>query len=215
MKNFIICLSKIKSSFDSALKVQKQLENFNVFAELFEGTYGDAALKQKEKENRIIHHIGIHGTYPSEKSVVKYNRPGVIGCFYSHFNLWKKCVEMNEPIIIWEDDIEIQRPFSPVSWQDVLILGLSHPAKAKEVIHLLNNPAKDAKALPYNRRSMPGTCGYAIKPDAAKKLCNEYKNTYLASDNAINDRIVRISIHNQLMGISLDGNKSLTRTKKW
>jgi GR25 family glycosyltransferase involved in LPS biosynthesis len=36
-------------------------------------------------------------------------RLGVIGCFLSHFYLWKKCIELNEPILILEHDAEIIR----------------------------------------------------------------------------------------------------------
>ena len=32
---------------------------------------------------------------------------GEIGCVLSHYKLWKKCVELNEPILILEDDLNI------------------------------------------------------------------------------------------------------------
>jgi GR25 family glycosyltransferase involved in LPS biosynthesis len=65
---------------------------------------------------------------------------------------------------------------------------------------------------------MPGCCGYAIKPHAAKKLLEIYKNTYLPADNAINVHHVNIQLHSHLMGIALikkDGKKSLTRHGAW
>jgi hypothetical protein len=34
----------------------------------------------------------------------KMLRPGVLGCFYSHYRLWQKCIDLNEPIFIFEDD---------------------------------------------------------------------------------------------------------------
>lgn len=38
---------------------------------------------------------------------------GGVGCFMSHYNLWKKCVEKNLPyIIIAEDDVIINKPFT-------------------------------------------------------------------------------------------------------
>jgi len=30
---------------------------------------------------------------------------GEVGCILSHIKLWKKCVELNEPILILEDDV--------------------------------------------------------------------------------------------------------------
>jgi GR25 family glycosyltransferase involved in LPS biosynthesis len=65
---------------------------------------------------------------------------------------------------------------------------------------------------------MPGCCGYAIKPHAAKKLIDTYKNTYLPADNAINQHHVKIQVHNYIMGIAQikkDGKRSLTRTTFW
>jgi hypothetical protein len=65
---------------------------------------------------------------------------------------------------------------------------------------------------------MPGTCGYAIKPHAAKKLLDCYKTTYLSSDNCINKNLVNIEIHSYVMGLALtkkDGKKSLVKTRMW
>ena len=185
--------------------------------ELFEGTYGNDAVSLMETEGRTIHPIGIKGVSPKEN--LKIQKPGVKGCFYSHYRLWQKCVELNEPIIIWEDDIVISRAYIPVEWEDVLILALGHKAKSPRYMHYLTDPEDDAAAVEYIQRSMPGSCGYAIKPAAAKKLVDEYQNTYLPSDNAMNQRIVKIQIHNNVMGIALlkkDGKRSLTsHTDVW
>jgi GR25 family glycosyltransferase involved in LPS biosynthesis len=65
---------------------------------------------------------------------------------------------------------------------------------------------------------MPGAMGYAIKPHAAKKLLEIYKNTYLPADNAINCYHIKMEITTHLMGRALvdeDGKKSLTRTTFW
>jgi glycosyl transferase family 25 len=152
------------------------------------------------------------------KNVHKMLSPGVKGCFYSHYRLWKKCVELDEPIIIWEDDIVLQRPYISVEWNDILIVALGHPTKSEKYKHFLDFPSGDPKAENYYQSSMPGCCGYAIKPHAAKKLIKTYKKTFLPADNAINKNTVEIEIHNYIMGIALtkkDGKKSLTRTNYW
>jgi hypothetical protein len=59
MKNFIICLSKVESSLETALNLKKQLEKFNIDAELFEGTYGNDAKIMMADENRLAHPWGI------------------------------------------------------------------------------------------------------------------------------------------------------------
>jgi GR25 family glycosyltransferase involved in LPS biosynthesis len=225
MKNFIICLSKIEASLKTATDLKNQLEEYGANVELFEGTYGSDAVIMMEKENRKLHPWGIKGprhVAPKEinleRETAKTSTPGVKGCFYSHYNLWKKCAELNEPIIIWEDDIVLSRPYTNVDWEDVLIVALGHPAKSEKYRHYLDTPAGKPAAADYYQSSMPGCCGYAIKPHAAKKLIEEYKNSYLPADNAINQHYVKIQIHNHVMGIALikkDGKKSLTRTTFW
>ena len=44
-----------------------------------------------------------------------FHRPGVQGCFLSHWSLWKKCIELNEPIIILEHDAIIQNYWPPIN----------------------------------------------------------------------------------------------------
>lgn len=221
MKNFIITLSKIPASLETATNLKKQLELYGSDVELFEGTYGNDAVEMMEKENRLLHPWGIKG--PIENSspiepIGKVASPGVRGCFYSHYRLWQKCVELNKPIAIWEDDIKLSRPYIPVEWNDILILSLGHPTKSQRYMHYLESPTGEARAESYKQSSMPGCCGYAIKPASAKKLLKTYNKTYLPADNAINQHVVEIQIHNYIMGIALikkDGKKSLTRTDFW
>lgn len=35
---------------------------------------------------------------------------GAIGCYLSHYNLWKKCVELQKPILVMEDDVAFSDP---------------------------------------------------------------------------------------------------------
>jgi len=224
MKNFIICLSKISASFETATNLKSQLENYGEDVELFEGTYGNEAVRMMEEEGREFHPWGIKGpntaSFQTDELVLKpkHQSPGVKGCFYSHYRLWQKCVELNSPIIIWEDDIVLSRSYIPIDWTDVLVLALGHQKKSPKYMHYLESPSGTPAAEDYFQSSMPGCCGYAIKPHAAKKLLEIYKNTYLPADNAINQYHVKIQIHNYVMGIALvkkDGKHSLTRTNFW
>jgi glycosyl transferase family 25 len=224
MKSFIIHLSRIPASLETATNLKKQLELYGMQAELFEGTYGNDAVKMMEDEGRLVHPFGFKGPSSNSDDNVpsiptgKVASPGVRGCFYSHYSLWKKCAELNEPIIIWEDDIVLTRPYIPVEWSEVLVVALGHPAKSRKYMHFLESPAGPAQAEKYFQSSMPGCCGYAMKPEAARKLLQVYSNTYLPADNAINQHHVKIEIHNYVMGIALikkDGKKSLTRTSFW
>ena len=219
MKNFIICLSKIPASLETATNLKNQLEKFNADVTLFEGTYGNDAVKMMEEEGRTVHHLGIKGVIdPNNNNINKMMSPGVRGCFYSHYRLWKKCVELNEPITIWEDDIVLSRSYHPIDWDDVLVLALGHQQKSPRYMHLLNDPTGNPRPEIYKQSSMPGCCGYAIKPHAAKKLLDIYNKTFLPADNAINVHHLKLEIHSHVMGIALtkkDGKKSLTRKGEW
>lgn len=220
MKNFIICLSKIASSLETATNLRKQLEEYGQDVELFEGTYGNDAKVMMQKEGRTLHPWGIKG--PPKDGIIPepdpnfHWGPGIQGCFYSHYRLWQKCVELNEPIIIWEDDIVLKRNYEPVDWTDVLVLALGHPTKTAKYLHYFETPEGEPYAADYFQSSMPGNCGYAIKPHAAQKLLNIYSKTYLPADNAINQHHVIIQIHSYVMGMALNkysGKKSLTSSK--
>ena len=39
---------------------------------------------------------------------------GEVGCVLSHFKLWKKCIELEEPVLILEDDVV---PLDPL-WKE-------------------------------------------------------------------------------------------------
>jgi GR25 family glycosyltransferase involved in LPS biosynthesis len=221
MKNFIICLSKIEASLKTSTDLKNQLEAYGQPTELFEGTYGNDAEKQTIAEGRRLHPWGIKGP-PADGIIVPQDlsiqaSPGIQGCFYSHYRLWQKCAELNEPITIWEDDIVLYRNYQPIEWDDILVLALGHPSKTEKYRHYLDTPEGAPIAADYYQSSMPGNCGYAIKPHAAKKLVEIYSKTYLAADNAINQHHVKIQIHNYVMGIALtkkDGKQSLTNAKK-
>jgi GR25 family glycosyltransferase involved in LPS biosynthesis len=213
MKSFIIHLSKIKSSLQSALETRHSLANVGINAELFEGTYGNDAVTMFDKENRQVHHIdGVNLT------TGKVLNPGVKGCFYSHYRLWKKCAELNEPIMIFEDDLVVLNSYNPIEFEEILILsinydwGISEPWKK-----FLEEKNSLSTAQPYTSRFIPGAAGYILKPALARKLINLYKNSYLPADVAINNKICKLEIHPQLLGRSktMAEKESMTRSKHW
>jgi glycosyl transferase family 25 len=212
MKTFIICLSKVESSLLSALETKAQLESYGFNPKLFEGTYGDEAESIFKKENRTFH--------PGEvDSSFKHNSPGVKGCFYSHYRLWQKCVELNEDLAIFEDDVVFKRPFVPVEFNDVLVLSINYDwLKIKNEYSVYLEKDFDVNtSVNYRHYYMPGCSGYVIKPHLAKLLLDTYKTTFLPADWAINSSLCKITLHPQLMGRSktMDEKVSLTRKKDW
>lgn len=214
MKTFIIHLSKISSSLESALQLQQDLKSIDIDAELFEGTYGNDAVEIFANENRSVHPISFKGLEVDERYSNKAKRPGVMGCFYSHYRLWKKCVELNETICVFEDDVKIHRKLIPVEFTDVLVITLG-ARKSEKYKQYLTDPTGEPAAEQYHNSSMPGTTGYLISPQGAKKLLSAYKETFLASDNAMNTLVIDIKIHNYLVGTANIDKKSLTKASKF
>jgi len=216
IKSFIIHLSKIPASLSSALIVKEQLERYSMPVELFEGSYGNEVKERYTAIGRKYHPWNFKGPVSEEYRDAQQS-PGEMGCFDSHYRLWQKCVELNEPIMIFEDDVTFTRPYVSVVFDEVLITVFGNQTKSAKYYHYLLNPKGEPKAEHYWQSSMPGTPGYAITPVAATKLIEEYKNTWLPSDNAIMTTLVKIQVHNYIMGralIGTDGKKSLVRGKR-
>jgi hypothetical protein len=226
-----------------------QLLDYGIDAKLFNGIPGDQAVEWLKKDQRICwpysiktslinddelksyiipeawkdfqhkHFYKIYQRKPIGNDAKKYARPGVLGCFYSHLSLWQKCATLNEPIMIFEDDVNFYRGWLPVEWRDVLILSLGKSTFVEEPWKTyLENPSGTVQPVPYPNYSMPGTSGYAIKPEAARKLLKTYRGYYIASDNAINQSVCEIEVHNHLMGRNTtteEGNISMVSTKEW
>ena len=115
MDSYIISLSKIETSKTSSIEVFNSLKEYNLNPVLFEGVYGNDAENIFLKENRQLHPID------TNTATHKFNSPGVKGCFMSHYNLWKQCADINQPIMIFEDDVIFYRNFTPVDFEYILI----------------------------------------------------------------------------------------------
>lgn len=250
MKAFIIYLPEREHSVRHAQQMLDQLIEYEIDAELFEGTPGDQAVKMAAKAKKKLYPYSIKSRKLTERDikelirpelyenfkkdhryeiiqrlpigdddVEKLSSPGVIGCFYSHYRLWQKCVELGEPIMIFEDDVKFYRGYEPVEFNGVLILSLgkssylSDPQKS-----YLENPTGTAIARKWQNFSMPGASGYAITPSAALGLVKFYKSYWYPADNAINQFITSLQISTHLMGrntLAEEGNISMTKAKDW
>jgi len=155
----------------------------------------------------------------SENELGKITRPGVKGCFHSHYKLWRYCIEIGEPIMIFEDDVKFYREYIDIEFKDVLVLSLGKSSFLGEPWKTyLENPTGVPKAVDWRNYSMPGASGYAITPQAASNLVKFYRHYYLPADNAINKSLVDIQVHTYLMGrntLPEEGNISMTKSRDW
>jgi GR25 family glycosyltransferase involved in LPS biosynthesis len=211
-KSFLIHLSKIKSSLSSAVESKTGLEKIGIFPTMFEGTYGPDA-------DVIFENYKVHPVPGIVLDRRKVSGTGAKGCFHSHYRLWQHCVEINEPIMIFEDDIVVLNNYIDVDFQEVLILSINFDwgpliEKWQPYLKKSNN---FKEAVPFTEKFMPGTSGYIIKPVAAKKLLDTYTDTYITVDIAMNADVIIMEIHPQLIGRSktMDEKESLVRRINW
>ena len=231
----------------SQIVLETLVEEYGIDAELFDGVSGDKAVEIARKGNKKLYPYGIknheltqketldlicpelHDEFLSDyySKIYKRNRvgdvaekmstPGVKGCFFSHYTLWQKCIGLDEPIMIFEDDVKFYRNFMPVEWDDVLILALGKRTYLYDPWKTyLEDPTGSPQALTWKKFCMPGCVGYAIKPHAAKRLVKFYSNYWYPADNAINTFLCSIQIANYQMGrttLTEEGNVSSVRVK--
>lgn len=94
-----------------------------------------------------------------------------VACYASHFSLWQKCKELNEPIIVLEDDIIIESNFFSAlkdiqdSKFDFVRLCYSNRGRDKFVKQIGNSH------FYYTTKNVSSTQGYYITPLAARAFC--------------------------------------------
>ena len=112
---------------------------------------------------------------------------GELGCFASHFKLWEKCIELDTPIMVMEDDIVISDSFP-----EALKIAEEHaediPYLRFAGITLKGRPHKKVKQfgsfeLTEHIRGPAGTQCYFISPKAAKVFIQHADVWFLAVDD--------------------------------
>lgn len=109
------------------------------------------------------------------------NLPGVFGCFLSHWTLWNKCIEINEPIIIVEHDVDID-----CEWQNINLHNV-------EILKLFTSTSQMHYVDDVSGNWAVGAHAYCITPLGANKLINFVKeNGAFAVDVLMGDNIIDV-----------------------
>ena len=174
-KTHIIRLKGHEHSEKMALECQAQAKKFGIDAQMFDGIYGTEAEM----------HYSITGV-PRPKKNLKKGRSGVLGCFFSHYYLWKECWLQNKPFLILEHDGYIIRdiPNDIIDkFEDVLKLDPCDPFGSSYNSEIEDGLKKDTinikkyiNPTPKNPEKIKtgnyfkGAYAYMLKPTGAKKL---------------------------------------------
>lgn len=151
-KTFVITLDNIEISESQFNDCQQSAKKFDWKIEKFSAINGTTITADSWKE------INVTPLYNKRTM----DRPGVWGCFFSHYTLWHRCLELNEPIVILEHDSVIQN-FWPELEIDNEIIKLHRQYKTTRVDEDSGNWTKSAHA-------------YCLLPIHALKLINFAKS---------------------------------------
>jgi glycosyl transferase family 25 len=193
MKAKIITLKNNELSERVAKDCIEQAAKFGISVEIFNAINGLDYEQHLEKLN----------VRPLKK--FKKGKPGVYGCFLSHYYLWKECAESNEPYLVLEHDGFLIKPLPDNildQFEDVLKLESENPyspeyenrlelIKDNDLTYNIVEPYRDMNngAGWYS----VGAYAYIIKPQAAKKLITWIdENGFLPADQQLGSYAVTL-----------------------
>ena len=94
MKAYVIYLSGNEFSVQMTAETVESLKKFQIEYELFDGVVGRQGVQV----------LGTHGVNPSAHVPMQHWTDGTIGCLASHYLVWHKCAQQDEPFLILEQD---------------------------------------------------------------------------------------------------------------
>ena len=202
MKAFIIYLKEVQSTIDSALECKRTAREYGLDAWLMEG-FTPSRADQFIKEENLKPYL------PGPKLFqIKWQKGGVRGCMISHYHVWKKCIELDQPIVVLEHDSRVVSETYTADFEDVLHLDAHRfeqdPDRDKDPV------VQDFVNVRKGENQLMGTYGYVIKPHAAKRLIQgAHEDGLTASDMFVKDKYVRIQVVKP-RAVYVDSHNSLT-----
>ena len=163
--SFIVGFKSFRTNYPD-LNFQELMKNVQLFRERMYGV-----LQFEEFNASDQNQIDDFKDYFKDSDIYKYRNlykpESVIACAKSHFTLWQKCVELNEPILILEDDA--------VFYDDAAVdifKRTDFNALDFDIFYLDGKLVKDPYVVQEAYEFHSGVA-YIIKPEAARKVINK------------------------------------------
>lgn len=178
MKGFVIYTATSSKSIEMAKNTQSMFTDIDV--SLFKGV---------DKTNVWQTFVDSNFSILDITQVIGYV-DGLLGNFYSHYNLWSKCIELNESILVLEHDaitnyqidFDVLKKFKG----DLLNLGEPHWGT-----HVFNGDGI-TKRKKGEHECLIGVHSYLVNPSGAKKLIDGTEKGILPADNYIRQELIDI-----------------------
>lgn len=159
---YIITIKNNEISERLAKRCAESCEKVNQpykFFEAFDGTSGKITPPEEYKNAPWLKWIKLYTNILS---------PTQIACFYSHFALWTKCLELDMPIIILEHDAIVEKKLGYHSvYNSILYLGSSE--QKNKTMNVYSIPPHGTAEEGRNR-FICRAHAYSIDPTIAKNL---------------------------------------------
>tara|TARA_B100000676_G_scaffold307864_1_gene367306 strand:- start:221 stop:880 length:660 start_codon:yes stop_codon:yes gene_type:complete len=172
MKAYVITIMSHQGSLETSWRCIESGKKHGLDIERFEAiTPSDNPLLLLEQEG--ISDLGFEEKYSRNLNC--------ISAFLSHYSLWKKCIELDEEVIIFEHDAVLTDPIPNAPYTYVCNFGKPSYGQWNTPQTLGLNPLTSKKYF-------PGAHAYGVKPEGAKKLVYEATSSgkptdvYLHSD---------------------------------
>ena len=167
-KKFIITLTNLSMSVESA---NRCLESAEAYGERENIEVFDAIDKFESENFFAANNLKWDATSNDFRSL----KSAAMGCFASHYSLWRKCEELGAPIIIMEHDAIFQRSVPSVRFTDVVYLSERLAQSGNQYTNYMQKKIFDkGKATDgefyYPYPHLYGTECYGITPLGARKL---------------------------------------------
>lgn len=168
-KAFLIVLENHQPSEHLAEECLLSAKKYNWNVEVFPAVNGNTITEQ----TWVDYGLKNSGHRPAD---LKYK--GAQGCFLSHWTLWNRCVDLNTPIIILEQDAVIEGRYPTITDINGIIK-----------LHPMYNVEED----PISGTWTSSTHAYYINPTTAKKIINFVKTRgWMAVDVLLGSNVVDI-----------------------
>ncbi|MBY7668186.1 MULTISPECIES: glycosyltransferase family 25 protein [Vibrio] len=176
MKIYVISLKK---SLERRASIEQQMANYCIDFEFFDAIDGRC---------ESPHPLFANYDYTKRLWFTGGKMPmkGELGCYASHYLLWKKSIELNEPIIILEDDAELLPCF--VDFIDLIKIkvqeyGFLRLEKAYERSELFLKEKMPNYEIYFLSNNFGGARAYALSTVAAQKLIEGSQYWSMPVDN--------------------------------
>jgi len=167
MKAFVITIMKMRESYDCAQRCIRSGAKYGIDIIPF------SAITPSDGPVKLLRREGIDSE-PFTNN--EYSKDlNAMSCFLSHYHLWKRCANGDEPYMILEHDAVFTAPLPTLMFDKVVSVGA--PSFGS-----FNTPTTLGVGPLVSKRYFPGAHAYLVNPRGAKELVDQAKVTAAPTD---------------------------------